>query len=133
MPPYCQSNIRSPIGSLINSLSANKNFLRKEAIFVVIIFTNGDDVHIRETSAADLFIRRFQESYGKQKKILIYSISIFPGDETCFNNNNNQKYSFAKIAYSKNIHQFVRVTGGRALSICELDYSPLAAVIIRSL
>ncbi len=133
LPPYCQSNVRSPIGSLINSLSANKNFLRKEAIFVAIIFTNGDDVHIRESSAANLFIRRFQENYGKEKKILIYSISIFPGDDTCFNSNNDEKYNFAKVSYSKNIHQFVRMTGGRALSICEPDYSPLATVIIRSL
>lgn len=133
LPPYCQSNIRSPIGSLINSLSTNANFLREEAIFVAVIFTNGDDVHVQESSAAESFIRRFHERYGKEKKVLIYSISIFPGDDTCFNSNNDQKYDFAQVSYSENIHQFVRVTGGRALSICESDYSPLAAVIIRSL
>ncbi len=132
LPPYCQSNIRSPIGSLIKSLSENKNFLREQSTFIGVIFTNGDDIHIKKEKA-NLFIRQFQKKYGLKKKILIYSISIFPGDENCFKTNKEQQYKFAEVAYSHNIHQFVQVTGGRALSICEPDYSPLAGVIIRSL
>ena len=133
LPPYCQGSVRSPIRSLMSAISINKGLIRKEAAaFIAVIFTNGDDVYIRDNMAG-LFIDKFRKHYGPKKKIRVYSISIVPGEQSCLRQDQSAHYSFVGSAYSENIHKLVQNTGGKAMSICSPDYSPLASMIAHSL
>ncbi len=132
LPPYCQGSVRSPIRSLMKSFSVNKDLFRKYADFVVVIFTNGDDEYVGNNMVNVLF-NEFQSYHGPDKRIKIYSISIIPGDQDCFQKDQSSHYSFANSTYSQNIHELVKATGGEAISICEASYSPLAKAIVQAL
>ena len=132
LPPYCQGSIRSPIRSLMNSLSVNTGLISKDSdAFVGIIFTNGDDTYVQD-DVSDSLVNKFTEQYGSKKIIKIYSISIIPGDKDCFHHDQSTNY-FSDSSYSINIYKLVQATGGRAMSICSPDYSHLSAVITNSL
>ena len=132
LPPYCQGSIRSPIRSLMNSLVVNKGLIRKGSnAFIVVIFTNGDDIYVQD-DVVDSFVNKFQEQYGSQKTIKIYSISIIPGDQECFHQDQATNY-FSDSSYGTKIYNLVQATGGEVLSICSPDYSHLASMIMHSL
>ena len=132
LPPYCQGSIRSPIRSLMNSLSINTGLIRKDSdAFVVIIFTNGDDTYVRD-DVLNSFVDKLKKQYGSKKIIRIYSISIIPGDKDCFHYDQSTNY-FSDSSYGINIYKLVQATGGRVMSICSPDYSHLSAVIANSL
>ncbi len=132
LPPYCQGSIRSPIRSLVNSLSVNTGLVSRDShAFVVIIFTNGDDTYIQD-DVIDSFVGKFKEQYGAEKIIRIYSISIIPGDQDCFHQDQSTNY-FSDSSYSINIYKLVQATGGKAMSICSPDYSHLSSIIANSL
>ena len=129
LPPYCQGSSRNPISSLVNSFSANKDLFRRHAPFVAIIFTNGDD----ESWNYEKVFDEFQKQHGSAKEMKVYSIAIIPDDKTCLDKDESAHYSFAHSAYGRNIHKLVKTTGGKTMSICAEDYSPLAKAIVREL
>lgn len=131
LPPYCQGNVRTPVYSLISSFSANKNVFRNHADFVAVIFTNGDDMY-SNNDTANLMMEEFRKHHGRKKKINVYSISIIPGDEKCFNYDQANQYNYASSHYGEKVHEVVQTTGGKAISICAPNYSPLASEIVRS-
>ena len=133
LPPYCQGSIRSPIRSLINSLFVNSNLVRKDAsAFIAILFTNGDDIYVPD-NIVNFFVNKFREQYGSQKTVKIYSISITPGNKDCLDREISNNYLSDSIAYGETIHKLVQATGGKSMSICSNDYSPLASMITYSL
>ena len=132
LPPYCQSSNRSPIQSLVSSFTEDKNWLRRRADFVAVIFTNGDDLHF-STLFAQRVVNLFRKTHGKEKKFIIYSISITPEDSKCFEHHKNSQYRFAVFDYSKKIQSLVRFTRGKSISICEPNYSHLAEMIVNAL
>jgi hypothetical protein len=116
----------------MNSLSVNKSLISKDSdAFVVIIFTNGDDIYV-QGDVLDSFVDKFKKQYGSEKIIKVYSISIIPGDKDCFHQDQSTNY-FSGSSYGVNIYKLVQATGGRAMSICSPDYSHLSAVITSSL
>ena len=129
LPPYCQGGARTPIRSLISSFSANKDLFRRYARFTAVIFTNGDGEPIAPARVLD----EFQKAHGPDKEITVYSIAVIPEDKNCLDKDQSDHYSFAESAYSRNIHELVKATGGKTMSICADDYSPLAKAIVGAL
>ena len=129
LPPYCQGRVRTPVHSLISAFSANKQLFRRRADFVAVIFTNGDDMYGRHDTAS-ILMREFRKHQGREKKISIYSISIIPGDEKCFSHDRAHQYDYALSEYGEKVHEVVRVTGGKTMSICSENYSPIADEIV---
>ncbi len=129
LPPYCQGSVRDPIGSLISSFSANKDLFRKHARFVAVIFTNGDGKYLDSERVFD----EFQKHQGPNKEMKVYSIAVIPEDKNCLDKDKSAHYNFAHSTYSRNIHELVKATGGKTMSICAEDYSPLATAIVRDL
>ena len=132
LPPYCQGDIKSPVRSLIRAFSVNKDFPREDGAFIVVIFTNGDDIYVEE-NAVDMVFDAFKKNYGMKKDIRIHSISIIPGDHQCLVQDQSINYSFIESAYGKNIYKLVQATDGKALSICLPDYSSLGSIIVEAL
>lgn len=130
LPPYCQGRIRTPVYSLISSFSANKKLFRNHADFVAVIFTNGDDMY-SNNNTANVMMEEFRKYHGQQKRINIYSISIIPGDEECFSDDQANQYNYAVSDYGEKVYEIVRITGGKTISICASNYSPLASEIVR--
>ena len=132
LPPYCQGSISNPIQSLIQSFTVNRDMFRNNADFVGIIFTNGDNLH-NENGLINKVIKEFQRIHGLKKKIRVYSISIIPEDQPCFTHDQSLQYEFAEPAYGKQIHELVKATEGKTISICAPSYAPLAEAIALSL
>ena len=131
LPPYCQGRIRTPVYSLISAFSVNKQLFRNYADFVAVIFTNGDATY-SNNDTAHVMMNEFRKHHGRKKKINIYSISIIPGDEECFNYDQANQYDYAISDYGEKVYKMVQTTGGKAISICAPNYSPLASEIVRS-
>ena len=81
---------------------------------------------------ANLMMEEFRRYHGRKKKINVYSISIIPGDEACFNYDQANQYNYASSQYGEKVHEVVQTTGGKTMSICAPSYSPLASEIVRS-
>jgi len=129
LPPYCQGSTKNPIQSLMNALSINKSFFRyRSSAIVAIIFTNGDNMHNTQDTVTK-FMSEFRKYHGSEKIIKIYSIVIPPGDEVCLNEAKSEQYNFASVEYGHQVHELVKMTEGKTISICTDNYAPLALVI----
>lgn len=132
-PPYCQGKVRNPLHSLVMSVAINQHQFRKDADFVGIIFSNGDDAH---PLTAD-FVRRLnnmlQEGTRKRKNVQIFSISIVPDDQDCLQKNQTLPNNFMEPGYADSIFTVVKSTKGQMMSICSPNFSPLAKAIVNAL
>ena len=136
LPPYCQSNEREPIKSLMSAFLVNKDLFgkhfKKHAPLAVVFFTNGDS-SLDGKQITDAVINGFHRHYGSESKLKVYSISIIPQDQKCFSANQADQYHFASSGYSTNINELVKHTGGGVVSICSPDYAILARMLTHTL
>ena len=126
-PPFCQTGVKNPIQSLMSAFSKNKSFFRTNAHLHAVIFTNGDEEH-HFPGLTEKVQEEFNRHLGtKMTGLTVHGIFVVPEDTACLSYHNfKTKYDFSFARYGKHILSLVHRTGGRALSICSLNYSVLA-------
>ena len=129
LPPYCQGQISNPLHSLIMSVAINQYHFRKDADFVGIIFSNGDESTLVGIDFVQRLNRVLHKNTEKQKNIKIFSISIVPDDWNCLQSNQNMSDNLGQPVYADSIFEIVRDTKGRMISICSSNFSSLAKAI----
>ena len=129
LPPYCQSQVRHPLYSLMTSVAINQHQFRKDADFIGIIFSNGDETFPVSADFMQRLKNMLYKKSDRQKSIRIFSISIVPDDQDCLQKNQSLPNNFGEPRYADSIFGIVKATKGYMISICSPDFSPLAKVI----
>ena len=132
LPPYCQSQVRNPVRSLVRSIEVNHKRFRESADFVGILFSNGDESDIYP-EGPEILKKVFYKYNKMDKKLRIFGIAVYPNDENCLYQNKVYEPDFGAPAYSYSILSAVQATGGRMMSICASHFAGLAKFISTSI
>ena len=134
LPPGCEGDQEQPLKALSSAMMKNKSFFRPEADLAVVIASNSKQ---REENSdllikADEVIEQFKKEHGLLKRFKVYALIIQEGDSRCLNQNLDQQFWFKEGAFSANIFELSKKTGGKTFSICLPDYRALAESIVHS-
>ena len=132
-PPYCQGQVRNPLHSLLMSAAINQHQFRRDADFVSIIFSNGDEVHPLTSDFVQRLNNILHKGAKKRKNTRIFGISIVPDDQECLQKNQQLPNQFMKPSYANSVFAVVKATQGQMMSICSSNFSSLAKSIVEAL
>ena len=132
-PPYCQNRKEQPLHALKSSFALNKTLLRKEADLAVVIITNTDEYKsksIKKITTEDI-LHEFKKQYGLEKRLMVFSLIVLPGDKICLEENLDRQFLFKEAEEGKHIADLAKNAGGGNFSICLKDYSVVARTIVQ--
>ena len=133
--PGCQSWNEQPLKALKYSFAQNRSFFRPGADVVAIIFSDSDEAeHISpaERTKAQEVVQAFHKQWGQDAKNLkVYGIMMRPEvDATCLAKQ-SEGFKFAgEGLFGTELMKMVEITEGKAFSLCEKSYLPLAKKIV---
>ncbi len=134
LPPGCEGDQEQPLKALRSALVKNQDFFRPEADLAVVVAGNSRERAGSPDRAvqADEVIKQFKKKHGLRKRFKVYGLIIQEGDEHCLSQNLDQQFLFPEGAFSVEIAELSKKTGGKTFSICLPDYRALAESIVHA-
>ena len=134
LPPGCSGSNEQPLKALRSSFLLNQDWTRREADFVAVIISSTDENKMEGTTAEELVdsvVMEFESAYGKDKRLVVFSIIVNPEDTSCKDLQRSQQGRLKEARFGVTIAEMAKKTGGGNFSICSKDFSAVSKAIVR--
>ena len=134
LPPGCSGRNEQPLKALRSSFLLNQDWTRRDADFVAVIVSSTDESKMEGTTAAELVdsvVMEFEEVYGEEKRLFVFSIIVEPEDTSCQDLQRSQQGFFKEAKFGTIITEMAKKIGGGNFSICSKDFSVVSKAIVR--
>lgn len=132
LPPHCQGWNEEPLKALKTSFTNSRQHFRNNAdIVAAVIITDSDEGRRSKESdrvRAEYVLADFDRIFQKEKELLVYGITVKPGDTNC--QNQYGKWLTNENAYSVYISDMIKKTQGTNFSLCSKNFTPVAKKIV---
>ena len=132
LPPHCQGWNEEPMKALKTSFANSRQHFRQNAdIVAAVIITDSDEGRRSEDSdrvRAEYVLADFDRVFQKEKELLVYGITVKPGDTQC--QNQYGRWLTNENAYAVHISELIQKTQGTNFSLCSQNFTPVAKKIV---